>query len=87
MINPKRMGKAERDKVKIRFYARFEEDDGWDKKDEVARGGTYTGIALKDVGSSFKTYTLSVKESDKDWDKSKINADVFYKIRKINLFE
>ena len=87
MIDPKRVSKTKRDKINIRFYARFEEDDGWDKKDEVAKGGTYEGIALKDVGSSFKKYTLSVKESDKDWDKSKINADVFYKIRKINLFE
>ncbi|MEM7102782.1 MAG: MAC/perforin domain-containing protein [Bacteroidota bacterium] len=87
LLDPKKISKAERNRVKIRFYARFDEDDGWDAKDEEAYGGTYSGIALKDVGKSFKHYTLKVKEPKKDWDKSKLNAEVYYKIRKFDLFE
>jgi hypothetical protein len=87
MMNPKKISKTERDQVKLRFWAHFEEDDGWDKKDEITKGGTYEGIQLKNVKKDFKHYTLEINEEGKTAKKSKLNAKVFFKIRKIDLFE
>ncbi len=87
LLDPKQISKTNRDNITMRFYARFEEDDGWDVKDEVSVGGTYNGIALKDVGSTWKYYTLTSKEEGKNVDKSDVTAYTHFRVKKFDLFD
>ncbi|MBX2845108.1 MAG: hypothetical protein KTR13_02755 [Saprospiraceae bacterium] len=87
LLDPKQITKAERDAITLRFYARYEEDDGWDKKDDACTGGTYTGLNLKDVGTAWKYYTLTSKEPGKTLKKSDVTANTHFRIRKFELFE